>query len=186
MPLVHTRHSALVIPHFGDPARARTWDPLIKSQMLCQLSYGINYRQRTPADLPKPPNEFTARFVPLQPGRRPCMPPPVEDLATSRGEGAGPPGEAAPDGTAGWIERWGALPEGSGSFPKARGLMAILGEVFLSSGSAERRMRGGGPAATGRAAEQRTNPRSLNRKASTAPVLRCRGRDALAAGESKY
>ena len=22
------------------PARARTWDPLIKSQLLCQLSYG--------------------------------------------------------------------------------------------------------------------------------------------------
>ena len=25
----------------GDPARARTWDPLIKSQMLYQLSYEI-------------------------------------------------------------------------------------------------------------------------------------------------
>ena len=24
----------------GLPARARTWDPLIKSQLLCQLSYG--------------------------------------------------------------------------------------------------------------------------------------------------
>ncbi len=30
---------------FCDPGRVRTYDPLIKSQMLCQLSYGIMYLQ---------------------------------------------------------------------------------------------------------------------------------------------
>ena len=35
------RQSKIPNPKSRDPARARTWDPLIKSQMLCQLSYGI-------------------------------------------------------------------------------------------------------------------------------------------------